>query len=160
MKHAVATAVVVCCIVALTVLSYLGLLAWAVIAGAPVGGPLALPFMLAAAVVLSAIAAVAVLWPVTAVSEVACRRAHCSLTVLQIPVATLLLFFEVASAGLLVALLKGQPATSGITTGAIVGLILLLPLGIYWWSLQISDWLLGRGESLCRRLARRSTLHR
>jgi hypothetical protein len=116
--------------------------------------------MLLAAVGFSNTAIVAALWPVTALSEVICRRVRGSRVALQIPVATLLLFLEVTSVGLLIALLKEQPIMSGITTGAIVGVVLLIPLGIYWWSLQVTDWLINVGESLYQRLVRQIILHR
>jgi len=156
-KHAVAATVVVCSIVAFTVISYFGLLAWAVVAGAPIGGPLALPFMLILAVALSIIAALAVLWPVTTLSEVVCRRFGHWQTLIQIPMATFLLFVEVIAIEVLIALLRQQPGARGLVPGAIAGVILLVPLGIYWWSLQATNKILEMSGALWRWLRKRSS---
>jgi hypothetical protein len=65
-KHAVAGAVVVGGVVALTAASYFALLAWAVLMGEPLGGPLAFPFLVLFALVASIVSAVMILLPTTA----------------------------------------------------------------------------------------------
>jgi len=149
-KHAIAAIVVICSMVVLTAISYLGLLAWAVLADAPIGGPLAFPFMLLLALVLSIAAVLAVLWPVTSLTEAMCRGLGYRQTLLQIPIAALLLFVEVASITLLIALVRHQPADRSVVSALTAGVVLLVPLGIYWWSLQAANWLIGICGALWR----------
>jgi hypothetical protein len=87
-KHAVAAAVVISGIVVFSAASYFALLAWAVLAGEPLGGPLAFPFMVLFAVVAGAVSVGAALLPVTAVTEWICLRRRMRLP-WQITIATL-----------------------------------------------------------------------
>ena len=73
-SHSLAAAVVITLSVAFVTVAYLGLLAWAVLAGHPLGGPLALPFLMVAALVASVLAVLLDLFPATALAHYLCRR--------------------------------------------------------------------------------------
>jgi hypothetical protein len=65
LKHAFAECTVVFAATTFAVVAYFGLLAWAVLAGELLGGPLAVPFAMIAATLAVTVAAIAVFWPVT-----------------------------------------------------------------------------------------------
>lgn len=146
LKHAVATGVVVAGIAAFTTVSYFALLAWAVLAGEPLGGPLAFPFMVLFALVASVVSVGAVLLPATAVTEWICVRNKLRL-VFQIPMATGLvgLLLLLGAAG--ISVLGGMPLGSAALAAGVVFVVLLVPLGAYWWSLQSADWLVRMATS-------------
>jgi hypothetical protein len=150
-KHAVAATVVIACVAAFTVVSYFALLLWCVFAGAPVGGPLAMPFALLFAITASAVSVVGVLWPVTTLTDLLCRRFLHWHRIVQIPVATLLMFLYVTCWCLLVGLVTRKPAAAAIEFGAVASAVLLVPLGAYWWSLQAVDGILGVAARIWRR---------
>ena len=107
-KHAVATSVVVGGIVAFSAASYLALLAWAVLVGEPLGGPLAFPFMVLLALVASVVTVGLVLLPATAVAEWIALKKQLR-TVLQIPIATLLAAVCLIFEALVISVLRGVP---------------------------------------------------
>jgi len=141
-KHAVAGSVVIGGIVGLTAASYIALLAWAILAGGDLGGPLAFPFLVLFAVVASVVSVGLILLPTTALTEWICVTRNLRLA-LQIPIATVCLWTYLISAALVVALLRGTPLSSATFTASVVFVLLLAPLGAYWWSMQSADWLLG-----------------
>lgn len=140
-KHAVATAVVVGGVVLFAGASYFALLLWAVFVGEPLGGPLAFPFMVLAAFVGSALA-VAFILPTTAMAEWIRRwwRLHLAA---EIPLASALLLIAVLSTAMANGAIQATSMVSAGRTAAVVWALLLIPLGVYWWSLQGTDWLLG-----------------
>jgi hypothetical protein len=138
-KHAVASAVVVGGTMALTAASYFALFAWAVVAGEPLGGPLAFPFMVLASLLASVVAAVFILLPTTALTEWICLNRGFRLA-LQIPVATVCMGTYVFTASLAFALVRGVALASAASAAAVLFGLLLVPLGAYWWSMQSADW--------------------
>jgi hypothetical protein len=141
-KHALAAFTMICFTVALTVITYFVLLIWAMLVNAPLGSPVALPFWSLIALVLSTAAAVVVCWPVASICELVCRRLRNRHPLLQIFLATVFLFVEVVSLGAIYAVIWKQPIARSLVDSAMIGLILLIPLGVYWWSLQATDWIL------------------
>lgn len=89
------------------------------------------------------IAVPAVLLPVTTACEVWCRRSFASRKWIRIPLAVILLFIETVGFGALYVSYQGEQARSGARQGVVVALIMIIPLVIYWVSLQSTDRLLG-----------------
>ena len=141
-KHAVAAGVVVAGVVAFSAASYFALLAWAVLVGEPLGGPLAFPFMVLFAVVASVVSVGAALLPVAALTEWICLRRQIRLP-WQIPIVTAVMGTWLLMLALIAAAVRGAPVGSTAVPTGIVFLVLLVPLGMYWWSMKSADWILG-----------------
>ena len=140
-KHAVAAGIVLMGSIAVSAASYFALLTWAVLADQPLGGPLAFPFLLLLAAGASLAAIVVALFPVTALTEWKCRGRNLRI-VWQIPIAIAVM----GTWALLLAAIASVSRASLASTATVAGvvfLLLLVPLGIYWWSLQCADWILG-----------------
>ena len=148
MRHAVAASVVFGCVTAFTVVSYFGLLAWSVVAGTPLGGPLALAFMLLLAILVSVAAVLGVLLPVTTLTDLLCERILCWHRLAQIPVATVILVTWTTCLFVLGGLIAQKPTPTAAGLGVCASAILLAPLGVYWWSLQTTGWILNLGARL------------
>ena len=146
-KHAVAAGVVVGGIVAFTAASYFALLIWSVLAGLPLGGPLAFPFMVLLALVASIVCVLFLIFPATAVTEWVCARYRLQLAV-QIPVAAAVLGLLVFGVMLTLAAVQGRSIGAVASLAAIVSVILLVLLGAYWWSMQSADLLIRAGARL------------
>jgi hypothetical protein len=140
-KHAVATAVVVGGIVAFTAASYFALLAWAVLVGDPLGGPLAFPFMVLFALFASVVSVGLILLPATALAEWVAVKKQLRMA-FQIPIATALAGVQLLFAALVISVLGGMPWSSAAAAAGVIFALLLVPLGVYWWSMQSADWLL------------------
>lgn len=149
-KHAVAAAVVIAGITAFSAASYFALLVWAVLVGEPMGGPLAFPFMVLFAVVVSTISVGAALFPVTALTEWICRRRRLGWP-WQIPIATAVMGAGLLMVAVVAAAVRGGSLGSTLAPAGIAFLLLLAPLGMYWWSVRSADWIVGV-------IVRRSTL--
>ncbi len=137
--HATATAAVIGLSVGFSVIGYFGLLAWSILTGSPLGGPLGLLAMMFAAFVLSSLAAVVVLAPVTMVTSAICARGRNGWRLLQIPVAMMICLGELLAISSLIVLIarnSGNSALDTIRVAVVAWLILLFPLGVYWWILQ------------------------
>lgn len=141
-KHAVGAAAVIVGITAFSAASYFALLAWAVLMGEPLGGPLAFPFMVLFAVVASIVCVGAALLPVTALTEWICRRWQLRLA-WQIPIATAVMATGLLMFAMIGATVRGESLNSAAVLAGIVFLLLLAPLGMYWWSMQSADWIVG-----------------
>ena len=152
-KHAVAAAVVISGIIAFTSLSYFALLVWAAIVGGGLGGPLAFPFMVLFALIGSVASVLFVLLPATALTEWICvkRRAH---LLVQIPIATVLMAVCVLSAALVAATALESSVHRAASVAAAVFGALLVPLGVYWWSLQSAEWLIHSATRLLAHMRR------
>jgi hypothetical protein len=137
--HATAAGIVIVGAVGLAVLGYFGLLAWAIVAGSPIGSPLALLGMVAMAFLASLIGVLGVLFPVTITADLVCRRALRWSRFAQIPVATILCLLEVLAISAAVASYRQAEVAAALKVGLLVWLVLLVPLGIYWWVLQAND---------------------
>ena len=147
--HAVATAVVVASCIGFAVVAYFGVLAWAVLVGEPIVGVLALPFMMLAALVGSCIAVLTVLLPSTLLSYLICRAFKWPKLV-EIPVATVVSVVISLALGAITGLFYST-VKQGVQQGLVLDLILLVPLGIYWWSLQGTSWLIQLSKCFWRR---------
>ena len=142
LKHAIAGAAVTAAIAAFSAASYFALLAWAVLAGEPLGGPLAFPFMVLASLIASVVSVCVVLLPVTAVTDWMCRKRRIRLP-WQIPIATVLMGSWLVALLVATTVTRGTPIVASATFGGLAFLVLLLPLGLYWWTMQSADWIVG-----------------
>ena len=140
-KHVIATAVVVGGVVAFIAASYFALLAWAVLAGDPLGGPVAFPFMVLLALIASVVSVGLILMPATALAEWVAVK-HQLRRAFQIPIATALAGGQLLFAALVISVLRGIPWSSAAAAAGVIFALLLVPLGVYWWSIQSTDWLL------------------
>jgi len=130
-KHAVASAATALLLLALTFVAYFGLLAWAVVAGADLGGPLALPFMLLLAVLLCAVLLVGFLQPATVLAEFTRSRLRLH-RIAEIPLASLI---SLVPCALSAWCLRACEWTSAdfVELWLVLWLLVALPLGFYWW---------------------------
>lgn len=151
LKHAIAASVVIAGIVAVTVASYFALLAWAVLMGQPLGGPLALPGMVLFALIAGIVAVGLVLLPATALAERITERKQVR-AVFQIPIATALAGSFVVLTTSVITVARGTPWASAALAAGVIFAILLVPLGVYWWSMQSVDWLLRTATARRRRV--------
>ncbi len=159
LKHAVAGTVVVTASVGVVCVVYFALLLFAIVTNAPVGSPVALPLSALFVLIASAGAVVLILLPVTVVTEVVCGRARRWRRLRQIPFATLLLLAYIAAAAFAIVRYEGAATGDAAPLIGVATVTLLLQLGLYWWSLQATDWLLAMSALLWRRLRpRRVTL--
>jgi hypothetical protein len=134
-KHTVATTVIVVATLALAVVSYFGLLIWAIPADSGIGGPLALPFMMLAGVLGALAACSLVFFPATIVAELVRRRSKLRF-VWEIPLAAV----SSALLCLLFVWIVRRPRDGGLAgNSALVWASLAVPLGAYWWSAQAAD---------------------
>ncbi len=138
--HALAAATVVGTTIVLTMLAYFGMLAWAVLMGEPIGGALALPFMLLLALVGSAASVILVLFPSTLLTHGARQRLNWPL-ITEIPIAVVMSFAVSVLVGVVAGALLGT-VEDGVRLALAATALLLVPLGLYWWSLQGTTWLL------------------
>jgi hypothetical protein len=141
-KHAVAAAIVITGIAGFTAALYFALFAAAVIFDQPIGSPVAGPLMVVFVVIASLISVVAILLPVTAFTEWISQRRGLRVW-WQIPIATIVMWMWVLVLALATAALRGAPIGSTAVAAGIAFLVLLIPLGIYWWSMRSADWILG-----------------
>ena len=135
-RHFFATAVTVAAACVVWTVTYFALLLWAVFTGGGIGGPLAYPagllFFLVAATVISLL----LLFPSTALAEWFVRRRGFPILA-QIPVSVFALaLLCLASVG--IAWVVGSKPTFHRVSAGFGGLfvVLLLPLGLYWWTAQ------------------------
>lgn len=155
LKHLVAGGVLVVGTVALTAVLYFVLLAGAAVAGEPLGGPLALPFLVLLALVTSGLAVALVLLPTTALSEWICRKYRLPWAV-QIPAATAFLGLHLLLLSLLIGALRGTPGASVTLQAGVLFGLLLVPLGAYWWTVQAVGWLIRLGVTSRKRVRARA----
>ena len=139
-QHAVAGGVVVAACVGMTIVAYFALLLWAILTNSGLGGPLALPGMIVAAVTAAIIAVLFVLLPVTALTRLICRRVEGRWV--EIGVATLLLVAWVIGAAFAIGTWRGNESMDSLKAGAIATIPMLVLLGVYWWSARATGWLL------------------
>ncbi len=157
LAHALASAVLIGGLLALTFVGYFGLLAWAVLAGDGIGGPLAFPVMMILAFVVGFAMTAFVIFPVTVATAVLCELVLKWHRVAQIPIAVALCLAEVLAIALVIALSSGGDVADALAAGGVVGFLLLVPLGVYWWVLQLVDGLRWAAHALWRRIRRAPT---
>lgn len=142
--HAVSAAVVIGGILTVSAVGYFGLLAWAFLSGQPLGGPLALPFVLLGAIVLSGLSVSVVLLPSTLLAELLARACRWP-TLAEIPVSTALSVAICTTTGAFAGFFLATVG-QGLRFGFVWAIALLVPLGAYWWCLQATGALLGLGD--------------
>lgn len=149
-RHVLAFAAVVIGAALAWTLTYFGLLLWAVLTDGGIGGPLAYPAGLVFMVAASALCCLVLLLPSTVLAEGITRWFGFS-TWVQIPVSTgLLVAFSFVSV-LVIAAAGVELSPLGVPVWAgILFLLMLVPLGVYWWSLQAVPLVV----SLARRIRR------
>lgn len=147
-SHAVAAGVVVGATVLGSVVAYVGLLAWAVLADEGLGGPMALPFMMLVALVAGVAAVLLVLGPATLIADALCA-ARAWPKWAAIPASTGVTLAICLAAGALLGA-RHSSVGDGVSTAAIAALALLAPLGLYWWSLRGASLLLRRSGRALR----------
>jgi hypothetical protein len=138
MKHGVAAAMAVSGSTALAIAAYAGLFAYAAVAGEDLGGPLTLPFLIVATIIGCTGAAALVFFPATTLAEWADVKAAWP-RLAQIPMVTLLAAAAVTIEVMAIAWLQDASLARGARASLVIFAILLIPLGIYWWSLQAAD---------------------
>jgi hypothetical protein len=140
-KHTVAGCLLVGTAITTTAASYFALLAWAILVGQPLGGLLAFPFMMLAALVASVLSVGLILLPATAVAEwIAVKKQLRMLVQILIAVGLTGVFLLIAMLGL--ALMGEMSWGSAAASAGVMFAMLSLPLALYWWSVQSADWLL------------------
>jgi hypothetical protein len=150
-KHTVAAGVVVSGIVAFTAASYFALLMWSVLAGLPLGGPFAFPFMVLFALVACVVAVLFLILPATVIAEWLCNRYHFRLA-MQIPTATVVMGILLCAMTAALTTLAGSPMSAGLPIAGIASIVLLVLLGAYWWSMQSVDWLVTAIDRFLKRM--------
>jgi hypothetical protein len=152
--HLVAGVAVIACALGFTVVSFFAVFLWAIAVGEPLGGPLALPFMLFLALAGGFAAVAFNFLPATLISTRICRRLQLA-WYFEIGVTTLVSALLALAAGVALGLYRDD-VMSGVHMAAICELVLLLPLGAYWWSLRSTGWLISLVRHLVGRLFPRS----
>jgi hypothetical protein len=140
--HAVASGVVAVVTLAVATVGFLGLLLWAVLAGEPIGGPLALVGVLLTAIAFVPIMLLLFLMPATATARWLRRAFRWSWWV-EMPLATIAMVLYVAIVFFALSYTDTveQSREGAGVAGAFAG-TLLLPLGLYWWSFTAADGVL------------------
>ena len=151
--HAVASGVVAVVTLVVASLGFFGLLLWAVLAGEPIGGPLALVGVLLTAIAFVPVMLLLFLIPATALARWLRRTLRWSWWV-EMPLATvaMILCVGVVFFGLSFTDTVEQSEAGARVAGGFAGL-LLLPLGIYWWSFTAADAVLRLARTAWARIA-------
>ena len=113
LEHAIAACTVVFAATTFAVVAYFGLLAWAVLAGELLGGPLAVPFAMIAATLAVTVAAIAVFWPVTTLGGLRRRSTLPRHVVAEIPIGAALMTGYLIVVAVLVSIGSGGQAARG-----------------------------------------------
>jgi len=121
---------------------YAALLGWAILFNQPLGGPLALPFMVLAALATSGLSVVCVLTPATLAGEWLRRRSRRAF-----PVATLIVLIESVSIAAVATLVWDVPTRMAAVAAIAAGIALLGLLGVYWFCVRSASWLLAERAS-------------
>ena len=131
--------------------------------GSPVAGPLGCIIAAATAGLFSLTASIFVLFPSTFAARAICAKSS-RLSRLrpwsEIPVASIITVLLGLVIGVLMGFSEIRPkAQVGSTLiGLVLGLVLLLPLGLYWWTLTMSRFGLGEMTKAGRALQRKVTV--
>jgi len=151
--HALAATIVIIGAIVFSLLAYFGLLAWAVLVGQPLGGAFALPFMMLLALGGSSLAVIVVIFPATLISHLV-RRLLRWPTLVEIPLATFISFAIMIALGTIWGLFY-ESLDRSIRLALIGEVLILVPLGIYWWSLQGTEMIFRLSRKLWGWVARR-----
>ena len=118
---------------------YAALLGWAILTNQPLGGPLALPFMLLATLAASGLSVICVLTPATLAGEWRLRRSRRAF-----PVAMLIVAIEAVSIAAVATLAWDVPTRVASVAAVGGGVVLLALLGVYWLCVRSASRLLSR----------------
>lgn len=152
LRHAVASTVVIGGSLVFSVVGYFGVLSWAVLAGAPIREPLALPLFLVLVLLTSALL-VPALFLATASTELLAARLLGWPWPAQVPLSTAFLALVCLAASFALQGRGGESsALSPWSEAALATAFLLVPLGAYFWTLRSTDWVFGGAASLLRRM--------
>jgi hypothetical protein len=91
------------------------------------------------------------------VAHYVCRRVAHWPAVAEIPISTLLTVGAAVSIAVIVGVPLGVPVATSIAQGVVLALLLLVPLGVYWWVLTLSSWGLEHGQRMVQRIFAHST---
>ncbi len=159
-RHLFAAVVSVAVPVVLAVVLYFTLLAYAFVAGVHPGGPFAMPFLVLLALLLSTAYTLFLLFPSVCIAEFISRRFGKWRHPIQIPVSTAVLAVLIFLSTLLGRHLAGQPQApplGWLGSPLVAFLLLLIPLGLYWWAMKLAElglflpaWLFKKLRSVLR----------
>jgi hypothetical protein len=124
---------------------YLVLLLWAAISDGGVGSPIVFPFLVLLALALGTGLGLVVFLPTTLISEWICRRYEWYF-LYEIPIASFVLVLGLVTVSGVIALMRSWSIGVTLWFAAAMSLVLLFPLGVYWWCLQSTAWILGLAE--------------
>jgi hypothetical protein len=140
LRHLIASLISVVTPVIILTISYFGLLLIAMITNRDLGGPIALPFWAVFIFIISSIYTGILLFPSVLFSEIISRGFGKWQHLVQIPISTLVLAILTFVIFLLV---RSYPKYSEISIlhwanyPFVFFLSLLIPLGLYWWTMKI-----------------------
>ena len=97
-------------------------------------------FSAAASIVASVVSVWVVLLPITALTEWVCVARQTRLA-WQIPISTVAMGSWLLILSAAVAAMRGALIDASATFAGILFLVLLIPLGLYWWTMQSTDWI-------------------
>ena len=135
-RHFLALGVTVAAACLVWTVIYFALLLWAVFTNSGIGGPLAYPAGLLFFFVATTAASLILLFPSTALAEWFSRRRGFPILA-QIPVSVAVLALLCLIAVSIASAVGSQPTLHGVSVGfGVLFLVLLVPLGLYWWAAQ------------------------
>ncbi len=153
-KHLLAVATVSLGAAVFAGVAYFVLLAWATVGDLGIGGPFALPFMVLGALIGSFILSIAVLFPLTAITELLRVRLLRSSLLVEPPLLLALAAFLALGTACIISFERHLPLSQSAASVAPWAGLLLLPLVVYWLSMQATDLLVSGGAWLLNRLTR------
>ena len=141
-RHFLALAVTVAAACVVWTVTYFALLLWAVFTDSGIGGPLAYPAGLLFFFVATTAASLVLLLPSTALAEWFARRRGYPILA-QIPVSVVVLSLLCLVTVSIASAVGSRPTLHGVSVGfGVLFLVLLVPLGLYWWAAQSGPLLL------------------
>ena len=148
LKHAVAAAIV---IAGMMVCAAVAFVVGVVMISARDGDVTTLPSTILFGLLAAVASVVLVLMPITSATELLCQRARLHLW-WQIPLSLALL--AAVGAGLaVVSMTSGAPLATAVRVASIASASLVVPLAVYWWALQSTDWALRTSGDFASRMS-------
>lgn len=141
-KHACALAALSLGLILSAFAAYFVLLAIAIVFDLGLGGPLALPFMMVSGGIAAIAGTCVAFFPATAIAEHLRRHLHLP-WICEIPMASALSM--IAAFAIALHFSKCSCTFDFALTVFVWWLVLALPLGFYWWTMQASDVLMRTG---------------
>ena len=135
-RHFIALAVTDVMVCLVWTVTYVALLLWAMFTDGGIGGPLAYPAGLVFCFVATTVVSLLLLFPSTALAGWFARRRNWPL-IAQIPVSVVILALLCLVVVSIASAIGTLPTLHGVSVGfGLLFLVLLLPLGVYWWAVQ------------------------